>query len=284
MPQHHCCQKMTRPDAPATKRRFPPWIQIWIKMVHPVETLVSPLGTFCPQTGHFFSSLGVEFERLFTRTIMKYSWKRILCLVYWDTTFYRLNVMMCQTLLHQCSPFNKQYTPAHSGKNQEKYLSLNYTGSMWCSFILPWYEWLVFPQLTTVRWISVIMEERVWRGWETIPSSVFVEMASVETPATWQRQVPPRGWRKKNTLVWSYTVLNSSSSPFSGPCSPNPCKNDGLCEIVTPTRRGDVFNEYICKCQPGFEGVHCQISRSPPDVINECKLLHLACAPTQQGI
>lgn len=88
----------------------------------------------------------------------------------------------------------------------------------------------------------------------------------------------------KNTLVWSYTVVNSSSSPLSGPCSPNPCKNDGLCEIVTPTRRGDVFNEYICKCQPGFEGVHCQISRSPPDVINECKLLHLACAPKQQGI
>lgn len=48
---------------------------------------------------------------------------------------------------------------------------------------------------------------------------------------------------------------------FSGPCSPNPCKNDGLCEVVTPTRRGDVFNEYICKCQPGFEGVHCQISK-----------------------
>lgn len=48
---------------------------------------------------------------------------------------------------------------------------------------------------------------------------------------------------------------------FSGPCSPNPCKNDGLCEVVTPTRRGDVFNEYICKCQPGFEGAHCQISK-----------------------
>lgn len=48
---------------------------------------------------------------------------------------------------------------------------------------------------------------------------------------------------------------------FSGPCSPNPCKNDGLCQVVTPTRRGDVFNEYICKCRPGFEGVHCQTSK-----------------------
>ncbi|KAM6950118.1 lactadherin-like isoform 2-T2 [Lycodopsis pacificus] len=49
-----------------------------------------------------------------------------------------------------------------------------------------------------------------------------------------------------------------------GPCSLNPCKNDGSCKIITPTRRGDVFNEYVCKCQPGFEGVHCQIN------VNDC--------------
>ncbi|KAM9408627.1 lactadherin-like isoform 3-T3 [Pholidichthys leucotaenia] len=46
----------------------------------------------------------------------------------------------------------------------------------------------------------------------------------------------------------------------TGPCSPNPCKNDGSCEVIAPTRRGDVFSEYICKCQPGFEGMHCQNS------------------------
>ncbi|XP_062261332.1 EGF-like repeat and discoidin I-like domain-containing protein 3 isoform X1 [Platichthys flesus] len=50
----------------------------------------------------------------------------------------------------------------------------------------------------------------------------------------------------------------------TGPCSPNPCKNDGSCEIITPTRRGDVFNEYICKCQPSFEGAHCQTN------VNDC--------------
>lgn len=50
----------------------------------------------------------------------------------------------------------------------------------------------------------------------------------------------------------------------TGPCSPNPCRNDGSCEVNSPTRRGDVFNEYICKCQPGFEGVHCQIN------VNDC--------------
>ncbi|XP_032416757.1 EGF-like repeat and discoidin I-like domain-containing protein 3 isoform X2 [Xiphophorus hellerii] len=50
----------------------------------------------------------------------------------------------------------------------------------------------------------------------------------------------------------------------TGPCSPNPCRNDGSCEVIAPTRRGDVFNEYICKCQPGFEGAHCQIN------VNDC--------------
>lgn len=60
-----------------------------------------------------------------------------------------------------------------------------------------------------------------------------------------------------------------------GPCNPNPCKNDGQCEVVAPTRRGDVFNEYICKCQTGFEGVHCQISRLLLIVINQSKLLAL---------
>ncbi|XP_027871658.1 EGF-like repeat and discoidin I-like domain-containing protein 3 isoform X2 [Xiphophorus couchianus] len=50
----------------------------------------------------------------------------------------------------------------------------------------------------------------------------------------------------------------------TGPCSPNPCRNDGSCEVIAPTRRGDVFNEYICRCQPGFEGAHCQIN------VNDC--------------
>lgn len=45
-----------------------------------------------------------------------------------------------------------------------------------------------------------------------------------------------------------------------GPCNPNPCKNDGECEVTATSRRGDTFNNYICKCQSGFEGVNCQIS------------------------
>ncbi|XP_062327236.1 EGF-like repeat and discoidin I-like domain-containing protein 3 isoform X2 [Osmerus eperlanus] len=50
----------------------------------------------------------------------------------------------------------------------------------------------------------------------------------------------------------------------TGPCSPSPCRNDGSCEVITSTRRGDVFSEYVCKCQPGFEGAHCQIN------VNDC--------------
>ncbi|CAL8404007.1 unnamed protein product [Boreogadus saida] len=50
----------------------------------------------------------------------------------------------------------------------------------------------------------------------------------------------------------------------TGPCSPNPCRNDGSCEAISPTRRGDVFGEYLCRCQPGFDGAHCQIN------VNDC--------------
>ncbi|XP_036440212.1 milk fat globule EGF and factor V/VIII domain containing a [Colossoma macropomum] len=50
----------------------------------------------------------------------------------------------------------------------------------------------------------------------------------------------------------------------SGPCSPSPCKNDGECEVIERSRRGDVFNGYVCKCPPGFEGVNCQIN------VNDC--------------
>ncbi|KAJ8412981.1 hypothetical protein AAFF_G00105630 [Aldrovandia affinis] len=50
----------------------------------------------------------------------------------------------------------------------------------------------------------------------------------------------------------------------SGPCSPNPCKNDGRCEGVSQSRRGDVFSTYVCKCGAGFDGVHCQNN------VNDC--------------
>lgn len=68
---------------------------------------------------------------------------------------------------------------------------------------------------------------------------------------------------KSKSNLQLINALTSFCVPLvSGPCSPNPCKNDGLCEVITPTRRGDVFSEYICKCQSSFEGVHCQISKS----------------------
>uniref|UniRef100_H3CYG4 Milk fat globule EGF and factor V/VIII domain containing b n=1 Tax=Tetraodon nigroviridis TaxID=99883 RepID=H3CYG4_TETNG len=50
----------------------------------------------------------------------------------------------------------------------------------------------------------------------------------------------------------------------SGPCSPNPCQNDGVCQVTGSTRRGDVFGEYVCRCPPGFDGVHCQNN------VNDC--------------
>ncbi|XP_069551498.1 milk fat globule EGF and factor V/VIII domain containing b isoform X3 [Brachyistius frenatus] len=50
----------------------------------------------------------------------------------------------------------------------------------------------------------------------------------------------------------------------TGPCNPNPCKHDAICQVTGQSRRGDVFSEYVCKCQPGFDGVHCQNN------VNDC--------------
>ncbi|KAL0967934.1 hypothetical protein UPYG_G00260070 [Umbra pygmaea] len=50
----------------------------------------------------------------------------------------------------------------------------------------------------------------------------------------------------------------------TGPCNPNPCRNDAVCQVTGQSSRGDVFREYICKCQDGFDGVHCQNN------VNDC--------------
>nr|XP_033775985.1 lactadherin isoform X2 [Geotrypetes seraphini] len=49
-----------------------------------------------------------------------------------------------------------------------------------------------------------------------------------------------------------------------GPCHPNPCHHNAECQVVSSTRRGDAFTEYVCNCPPGYEGIHCQNS------MNEC--------------
>ncbi|KAK7877708.1 hypothetical protein WMY93_031595 [Mugilogobius chulae] len=57
-----------------------------------------------------------------------------------------------------------------------------------------------------------------------------------------------------------------------GPCSPNPCLNDGQCEVVSEKRRGDVFSHYYCVCPPEVTGEHCETN------INECQV-----KPCQNG-
>uniref|UniRef100_A0A8C6TXC0 Uncharacterized protein n=1 Tax=Neogobius melanostomus TaxID=47308 RepID=A0A8C6TXC0_9GOBI len=52
----------------------------------------------------------------------------------------------------------------------------------------------------------------------------------------------------------------------TGPCSPNPCVNDGQCEVVSEKRRGDVFSQYYCNCPPETKG-----STVRPVNINECQ-------------
>ncbi|XP_068131289.1 lactadherin isoform X1 [Hyperolius riggenbachi] len=43
-----------------------------------------------------------------------------------------------------------------------------------------------------------------------------------------------------------------------GPCQPNPCHNNGVCQVLSYTQRGDTFAQYVCKCLPGYDGDHCE--------------------------
>lgn len=74
---------------------------------------------------------------------------------------------------------------------------------------------------------------------------------------------PKRDCATLNTII-KEAVLNCVPFFFfsrAGPCHPNPCHNRGICHI-SETYRGDTFIGYICKCPPGFSGVHCQHSES----------------------
>lgn len=62
----------------------------------------------------------------------------------------------------------------------------------------------------------------------------------------------------------------------TGPCSPNPCLNEGQCEVASQSQRGDVFSTYLCNCPPETTGVHCETSLpgshpSSAQDVNECQ-------------
>ncbi|XP_077630424.1 lactadherin isoform X2 [Crocuta crocuta] len=50
----------------------------------------------------------------------------------------------------------------------------------------------------------------------------------------------------------------------SGPCIPNPCYNDGECQVIKDTYRGDIFTQYFCKCPHGYTGIHCETTCAMP--------------------
>ena len=45
-------------------------------------------------------------------------------------------------------------------------------------------------------------------------------------------------------------MLHFSDKDF---CAQSPCKNGGTCK--------DTGTGYVCKCPPGFEGVHCETGK-----------------------
>lgn len=62
-------------------------------------------------------------------------------------------------------------------------------------------------------------------------------------------------------LLSSICIMQQFFFCLSGPCIPNPCHNGGTCEI-SEAYRGDTFIGYVCKCPRGFNGIHCQHSKS----------------------
>lgn len=84
-------------------------------------------------------------------------------------------------------------------------------------------------------------------------------------PSSWPRASSPVASsgteNTEDALIFPlcpYNIPFYLLSPFPGPCHPNPCHNNGECQLVP--NRGDVFTDYICKCPAGYDGVHCQNS------------------------
>ncbi|XP_039629002.1 EGF-like repeat and discoidin I-like domain-containing protein 3 isoform X3 [Polypterus senegalus] len=71
-------------------------------------------------------------------------------------------------------------------------------------------------------------------------------------------------WLPSPHILLFFAGIIFCLSSAEGPCNPNPCHNNGECEEMSGPRRGDVFSEYICRCQDGYTGVHCQNN------VNEC--------------
>lgn len=116
---------------------------------------------------------------------------------------------------------------------------------------------LLLLQVNSVRWTNAVMVAPVWWG-RGAASSASVWTASTGRPVMRRRVV--RCGDSNEGRVPGLTDGDQLCS-WTGPCSRDPCQNDGVCQVTSSTRRGDVFSEYICKCAPGFEGVHCQNSK-----------------------
>ena len=83
------------------------------------------------------------------------------------------------------------------------------------------------------------------------------------------------GWSGNNCNIFSPSPSpESSSAPTTDPCNPNPCQNDGFCEVT----QEDYPNDYFCHCRSDYTGINCEISRSPNLIVPIIGLFTGLCA------
>ena len=63
-------------------------------------------------------------------------------------------------------------------------------------------------------------------------------------------------WDEDQPQCLSPKQYSDYKNKVKQPCTPNPCRNNGTCEVVNPD---DEKPSFKCKCLTGFAGPHCRI-------------------------
>lgn len=110
-------------------------------------------------------------------------------------------------------------------------------------------------------------------------------MASVETPATWQRQVEQRGifWRK-GTATHTLELISPLASFSQDPAVPTPARTMGRARSSLQPDEETFSTSTSASASPASREPTARSVSYLLDVIHESELLLLSCAPTQLHI